>query len=629
MTRHWWTLLLFPSLAEACRTMALGKRYKQEDDLHLLEQDIWLRLSDDFSSMTRVDLAYRGGDIRGVVGRHEVKVNVTTETVECVRIIFDVDDIDECTTGSPAQHKCHGSSVCVNTMGSYECKCPDGAWAAMGNVCWGHSDTAECCERQCEDECDGECIKKCKGSFRCTDDPCDGAECPANSRCEPSDEPHPAMWGGSRDLLKGGFTCVCDAGFFFKEGRCVDFCEDHGCPCNCRCVPDNEREGYACEPSPGFRKFGDEVTPFLRRLDSGVCVDAAVPRLEIFGPNPVLLTQGDDYVDLGAAIYDANDEFTRERRFSVEMPSNLGSCVSETGEFLVTYTLEWLLDEKVQVTRRVIVTDVDECTYQGGCPEFVHDCTHEATCENLERGYRCQCPEGFVGDGRSCIDTRPPVLKCVGVGCNPKIFRAVDVHGLVSRDYYDVANENDFAFDHLRRISLVDGDPFCEASPCFVAFKDFTEPRVDFTANITLLGVLPRPFTTDDDQHFSAVYSVKDADGNEATASRDLIVEMVSSTMIFDRMQHGVVLVASRTKLLLFLLFVLCFAAGSSLPLVLLYVILPTSWSARLLGRKLYLRAVDKYLVITRFGAMTSHHRLAVAFSEWRDLHEDDYNDEL
>ena len=40
-------------------------------------------------------------------------------------------------------------------------------------------------------------------------------------------------------------------------------------------------------------------------------------------------------------------------------------------------------------------SDVDECSSD---PDV---CTSEANCTNTEGGFSCQCPFGYIGDGRS------------------------------------------------------------------------------------------------------------------------------------------------------------------------------------------------------------------------------------
>lgn len=43
-----------------------------------------------------------------------------------------------------------------------------------------------------------------------------------------------------------------------------------------------------------------------------------------------------------------------------------------------------------------IVTDIDECS------DNSHDCHLLATCINTNGSFKCDCNEGYNGDGKSC-----------------------------------------------------------------------------------------------------------------------------------------------------------------------------------------------------------------------------------
>ena len=38
------------------------------------------------------------------------------------------------------------------------------------------------------------------------------------------------------------------------------------------------------------------------------------------------------------------------------------------------------------------------------CAEMTHDCSPHANCVNQVGTFTCKCREGFVGDGKDCIE---------------------------------------------------------------------------------------------------------------------------------------------------------------------------------------------------------------------------------
>ncbi|PVD29195.1 hypothetical protein C0Q70_11792 [Pomacea canaliculata] len=72
--------------------------------------------------------------------------------------------IDECTTeGGRYGHHCHKNTVCVNTIGSYQCKCHDGHNRLDAYTC---ADYDECLEGIHNCHTDAECINA-QGSYEC------------------------------------------------------------------------------------------------------------------------------------------------------------------------------------------------------------------------------------------------------------------------------------------------------------------------------------------------------------------------------------------------------------------------------------------------------------------------------
>lgn len=63
------------------------------------------------------------------MGKFTAKATVTRvrpsgeDLTQCYYIPYEIKDTDECRLeeGHPMRHKCHRSTVCINTVGSYEC----------------------------------------------------------------------------------------------------------------------------------------------------------------------------------------------------------------------------------------------------------------------------------------------------------------------------------------------------------------------------------------------------------------------------------------------------------------------------------------------------------------------------
>ena len=46
------------------------------------------------------------------------------------------------------------------------------------------------------------------------------------------------------------------------------------------------------------------------------------------------------------------------------------------------------------------------------CADMTHDCSPHADCVNQVGTFTCKCREGFVGDGKACIEVLScPVIK--------------------------------------------------------------------------------------------------------------------------------------------------------------------------------------------------------------------------
>lgn len=182
--------------------------------------------------------------------------------------------------------------------------------------------------------------------------------------------------------------------------------------------------------------------------------------------------------------------------------------------------------------RNVIVTDVDECTYNGPIEAFRHDCSASARCVNTPGSFECRCPAGYEGDARAggsgCVDSRPPRLACAGKGCSVMHFKAVSCVGIMSEDgrMKEILEGTDLGF--VDTFLEMQKQNLCSAEdPCFTAFDETLEGRVDLTSEVKL-GQMRAVERRERSILFELPYAVSDAAGNTAgPLSLSLLVEII------------------------------------------------------------------------------------------------------
>jgi hypothetical protein len=213
-----------------------------------------------------VEVEWHGHDLQGRVGEHTVQCKVTrlsqvlkTEAAvtpytdesgrsvvtQCFHVPFTILDTNECSLPPthPMRHQCHASSICVNTIGSYECLCPAqdasrnpapgttvkeehensfwaladadrNAWERAVNrtsltTCPGAAFTHGCCPVRGHSK-DG---AACRLAFACPTDPCRAGhdDCAARATCERAASPL---------AQPTNYHCTCPLGYMGNGHAC-------------------------------------------------------------------------------------------------------------------------------------------------------------------------------------------------------------------------------------------------------------------------------------------------------------------------------------------------------------------------------------------------------------------------
>ncbi|XP_065071781.1 uncharacterized protein LOC135696328 isoform X2 [Rhopilema esculentum] len=181
-------------------------------------------------------------------------------------------DNDECRTGA---HSCHPKANCINTVGSFSCKCNAG-FSGDGTVC---TDIDECSTGGHGCHPNAICTNNF-GSFSCQ---CNAGFSGDGTVCTDIDECSTGSHGCHPNAIctnnVGSFSCKCNAGFSGDGTVCTDIDECnaglHNChhytgsKCNntiggfwCECFPNHLKIGKACLENVAVKKTSSQSSTF-------------------------------------------------------------------------------------------------------------------------------------------------------------------------------------------------------------------------------------------------------------------------------------------------------------------------------------------------------------------------------
>ena len=302
---------------------------------------------------------------------------------------FHCDDLDECTYG---RHNCSSLAMCENGVGAsvafYTCTCNMG-YIGDGHTC---EDLDECLLGI--DACsDGTVCVNLAGSYRCD---CDqGFKHDENATCvdveECSNNEHTCDITTQECLdVPGSFMCLCKLGFEPKDGLCVDLdeCALHGHDCDQNAACSNRLGSYECKCKSGFAGNGtvcdnfDECSEGLHDCGTSAhCVDR-------FGHYACDCDDGFQLMPETQDCIDIDECSALTRSHDCHIPGGL--CNNTIGSFECKCREGWQGDG-------IDCEDLNECT------AGEHTCGVDSTCYNTQGSYYCKSGLGKIYLKRFCL----------------------------------------------------------------------------------------------------------------------------------------------------------------------------------------------------------------------------------
>mgnify|MGYP000011637654 FL=1 len=292
---------------------------------------------------------------------------------------------------------CGPNAKCLNTIGSFQCQCPDKYLARDGNAEFGCDRAAVdvYCQQQSDCTINADCIDgncQCKSGYRI-----DGIMCVDVDECQTNK--NVCGKGATCNNLDGGYECHCESGYekiqSSAKSKCqdIDECVQIPFPCGDNSVCINQDGHYKCSCKDGFLETG--TFGCRSPCDSVKCGQFATCHVN-----------GQE----AACICDPGFTFN---------PNNISAGCLDINECDVDHGPSGLCGQGAVCTNILgshhchcppgftgdpfrYCEDLDECDRRYG-PHG--KCGENAICTNLMGSFTCSCPAGMTGNAhKSCQD---------------------------------------------------------------------------------------------------------------------------------------------------------------------------------------------------------------------------------
>ncbi|XP_057896322.1 matrilin-2 [Melospiza georgiana] len=289
----------------------------------------------------------------------------------------------------------HCDHFCINTPGSYLCRCKQGYILNADQKTCSTQDLCAVEKHACEQICvntPGSYVCQCYEGYELD---ADGKSCVVVDYCALDNH------GCQHECVntKDSYYCRCHPGFILNPDKRTcgkpDYCslQDHGCEQECV----NTDDSYFCQCQEGFRLNPDKKT--CKRVDH--CVESN------HGCEQLCLNTGDSYVCQCSEGFVINEDLKTCSRVDHCALSDHGCehlCVNGDR----SYTCQCFEGYRLR-------NDGKTCKREDICKSVSHGCEH--ICVNEDDSYVCKCHEGFLlrEDGKTCRSK--DICKSVSHGC--------------------------------------------------------------------------------------------------------------------------------------------------------------------------------------------------------------------